>query len=241
MISPTEKVALITGAGKRRVGNCIARRLARRGYAIAVHYLSSADEARQTVAELEQQGTRAAAFPADVADPAQVDRLFDQTTDQFGRLDVLVASSDYPDTYSLLWQQQAGGTFAEVGEAAGARVDRAHGLGLVDYDRDGDYDLVVGTSLMRWDGNDSPPAPDDTYIHVLRNDSGEDVNKLILDVRGSGEPGGANRDAVGARVTVSAGGRTYVREIHGAPRRQYETSRRASPRGSARAPPNNRP
>jgi hypothetical protein len=135
--------------------------------------------------------------------------------DNDGRLDVLVASSDYPGTWSLLWQQQADGTLVEVGGQVGVRVLRAHGLGLVDYDRDGDYDLVVGISLMRWDENDNPPAPDDAYAYLLRNDGGQDANKLILHVRGSGAAGGANRDAVGARIEVSAGGQTYLREIQG--------------------------
>lgn len=135
--------------------------------------------------------------------------------DNDGRLDVLVASSDYPDTYSLLWQQEADGTFEEVGQGAGARVQRSHGIGLVDFDRDGDYDIVSGTSSARWYETDSPPYPGDVYAYVLRNDTGAAANKLLLHLRGSGAAGGANRDAVGARVTVQAGGRTFVREVQG--------------------------
>ncbi|MBW2277760.1 MAG: CRTAC1 family protein, partial [Deltaproteobacteria bacterium] len=135
--------------------------------------------------------------------------------DNDGLLDVLVASSDYPGTNSLLWQQQSDGTFVGVEDEAGAEVDRAHGIGLIDYDRDGDYDLVLGTSLMRWSASDFPPAPDDAYAYLLRNDGGQDANKMILHVRGSGAAGGANRDAVGARIQVTAGGATYTREIQG--------------------------
>ena len=36
------RVALVTGSGKRRVGAAVADALARAGYAVAVHYLSSA-------------------------------------------------------------------------------------------------------------------------------------------------------------------------------------------------------
>ncbi|MBI4956795.1 MAG: CRTAC1 family protein [Myxococcales bacterium] len=133
--------------------------------------------------------------------------------DNDGRLDVLVASSDYPGTTSLLWQQQADGKFVEVGAVTGTRIDRAHGLGLVDYDRDGDYDLVVGTSLARWGANDVPPAPDDAYAYLLRNDGGAAGNKIMLDLRGAGVAGGSNADAAGARITVHAGGRTFVREV----------------------------
>lgn len=135
--------------------------------------------------------------------------------DNDGRLDVLVASSDYPGTYSLLWQQQADQTFVEVGDGAGARVHRSHGVAVIDYDRDGDYDLVSGTSLARWAATDNPPAPDDAYAYVLRNDTGAASNKIMLHLRGAGGSGGANRDAVGARVTVTAGGKTFVREVQG--------------------------
>jgi len=97
-VSNDNKVALITGSGKRRVGNAVAAALATRGYAIALHYNASAEEARQTVAQLTEQGVRAAAFQADVADEAQVDRLFDETLSHFGRLDVMV-------TAAAVWQR----------------------------------------------------------------------------------------------------------------------------------------
>ena len=135
--------------------------------------------------------------------------------DNDGRLDVFIASSDYPDTYSLLYQQQADGAFSEVGSGAHARIHRSHGLGLIDYDRDGDYDLIVGTSMTRWSATDSPPAPEDTFAYVLRNDTGQNANKVMIHLRGSGVAGGANRDAVGARITVSAGGDTFMREVQG--------------------------
>ncbi len=93
MNPPTEKVALITGAGKRRVGNCIARRLARRGYSIAVHYNRSAGEAQETVDELSGLGVTARAFQADLAHEEEVQRLVDETLEAFGRIDVLVTAA----------------------------------------------------------------------------------------------------------------------------------------------------
>jgi pteridine reductase len=87
------KVALVTGSGKRRVGNVVARRLADRGYAVALHYRRSADEAQETVDELTAEGARARAFGANVADEADVDRLFAEVAGEFGRLDVLVAAA----------------------------------------------------------------------------------------------------------------------------------------------------
>jgi pteridine reductase len=87
------RVAMVTGAGKRRVGNTVARMLAARGYAIALHYNRSAEAAQETVVELEKHGARAQAFQADVSQQAEVDRLFDEALASFGRLDVLVTAA----------------------------------------------------------------------------------------------------------------------------------------------------
>ena len=84
------KVALITGAGKRRVGWHVADALARRSYALAIHYRSSATEAESAVAEFQSRGIEAAAFPADLTDEQAVGQLVEQTLARFGRIDVLV-------------------------------------------------------------------------------------------------------------------------------------------------------
>ncbi|MFH1918795.1 MAG: SDR family oxidoreductase [Planctomycetota bacterium] len=93
MDTESAKVALVTGAGKRRVGNVIARMLAGRGYQIALHYRRSAEEAQETVGKLEAEGVRARAFQADVSQGAEVDRLLRETLEHFGRLDVLVTAA----------------------------------------------------------------------------------------------------------------------------------------------------
>ncbi len=87
------RVALVTGAGKRRVGNAVARALAAQGYSIALNFNRSAHEAHETVLDLQQQGVAAQAFQADVAVEADVQRLFRETLDRFGRLDVLVTAA----------------------------------------------------------------------------------------------------------------------------------------------------
>jgi pteridine reductase len=89
----SSKVALITGSGKRRIGNVVALALAERGYDIALHYNHSAQEAQETVAQLEAAGIRAAAFPADFSQENEVTRLFDGVRKTFGRLDVLVTAA----------------------------------------------------------------------------------------------------------------------------------------------------
>jgi pteridine reductase len=86
----TRRVALVTGSGKKRVGAVVADALARRGYAIAVHYRTSAAEAAETVTALRAHGVEAEAFPADLADEVAVRDMIDSVLTKFGRIDVLV-------------------------------------------------------------------------------------------------------------------------------------------------------
>ncbi len=81
---------MVTGSGKRRVGNVVADALAQRGFHIALHYNRSGGEAEDTAARLRRYGVDVAAFQADLSDEQQASRLFAQATDRFGRLDVLV-------------------------------------------------------------------------------------------------------------------------------------------------------
>ena len=138
--------------------------------------------------------------------------LFDFDMD--GQLDALITSSDYPYTWSLLWRQKNDGTFKDETDDSGLQLDRAHGVALVDYDRDGDHDVLMGTSAMRWSSDDDPPYPGAVYAHLFRNDIGQDGNRLMIHLEGGGD-GGANRDAFGARIVATAGDDTYVREVVG--------------------------
>ncbi|NLS92524.1 MAG: SDR family oxidoreductase [Planctomycetaceae bacterium] len=88
-----QPVALVTGAGRRRIGNVVARWLAQEGYAVALHYHSSRAAAEETVAEVEAGGGSAACFQADVSREAEVERLFDEHMNRFGRLDALVTTA----------------------------------------------------------------------------------------------------------------------------------------------------
>jgi len=88
-----KRVALVTGAGKRRVGNTIARALADHGFSVAVCYRHSALDAQQTVEELRQKGVECEAFQADVSREGDVLRLFREVRERFGRLDVLVTAA----------------------------------------------------------------------------------------------------------------------------------------------------
>ena len=134
--------------------------------------------------------------------------------DNDGKLDIYILSSDYPGTKSMLFQQQADGKFSDTAKEAEAQVARAHGGAFVDIDRDGDYDIIVGTSFMRWNSTDADgkQKPEKQWIKVLRNDTGQDANKVMIDITGRT----ANRDAIGAKIIVKAGGKQFVREVQGA-------------------------
>ena len=80
---------VVTG-GSRGIGAAICHRLAADGHAVAVNYAADAKAAEATVAEIKKSGGRAQAFQADVADPAQLHRLFEQATKALGPLAGLV-------------------------------------------------------------------------------------------------------------------------------------------------------
>jgi len=86
-MKPTDKVAMITGAGTG-IGRHAALALMREGYAVVL-----AGRRREplaaTAAEAKALGTRALVVPTDVARPASVKALFAKTKKAFGRLDVL--------------------------------------------------------------------------------------------------------------------------------------------------------
>ena len=83
------KVAVVTGASKG-IGAAIAKQLADAGAAVVVNYASSKAGADKVVAAIADNGGKAVAVQADLANEADVRRLFAETKQAFGRLDVLV-------------------------------------------------------------------------------------------------------------------------------------------------------
>ncbi|QJE94247.1 SDR family NAD(P)-dependent oxidoreductase [Luteolibacter luteus] len=85
----TDKVAIVTGASKG-IGAAIAKSFAREGAAVVVNYATSSSDADSVVAEITDAGGRAIAIQASVSEPCAVKRLFQETKEAFGKLDVLV-------------------------------------------------------------------------------------------------------------------------------------------------------
>jgi len=92
------KLALVTG-GSRGIGRATARLLAARGYRVAVNYRQREEEARQVVAQIQQQGGDAFAIRADISDEAEVMALFAQLDQQPEPLTLLVNNA------GILFQQ----------------------------------------------------------------------------------------------------------------------------------------
>ena len=90
-------VLLVTGGG-RGIGAATARLAAQRGYAVAVNYAHNASTAEQLVADIRAQGGQAIALQADVADEAQVLRLFATVDAQLGPLRGLVNNAGVVDS-----------------------------------------------------------------------------------------------------------------------------------------------
>jgi NAD(P)-dependent dehydrogenase (short-subunit alcohol dehydrogenase family) len=89
MTENTIRTALVTGAGVR-IGRAIALGLAKAGWAVAVHYRRSGDEARETVAEIQAAGSKAVAVAADLNDESQVETLVSRAADSLGPISCLI-------------------------------------------------------------------------------------------------------------------------------------------------------
>jgi 3-oxoacyl-[acyl-carrier protein] reductase len=89
MTNLTGKVAIVT-ASSRGIWRAVALRLSRDGAAVAVNYITAPDKANAVVQEIESHGGRAIAIQGSVAAKADVLRLFDETEQQLGAIDIVV-------------------------------------------------------------------------------------------------------------------------------------------------------
>ena len=131
------QVAIVTGASKG-IGRAVAVAFAARGARVA---LASRNERllREHVAEIESRGGQALAIPTDVSDETSVAALFEQVTDAFGAVNLLVnsagavAKTPFAELDSATWDHVLGvnlrGTFLCCRAAFRAMI--ANGGGVI--------------------------------------------------------------------------------------------------------------
>jgi 3-oxoacyl-[acyl-carrier protein] reductase len=89
LLSLKDRVAVVTGAS-RGIGRAVALELARRGAAVVVNYLKSAEAAETLVNEIKAGGGQAVSFQGDVADFLVAQNLIKFAVETFGDLHILV-------------------------------------------------------------------------------------------------------------------------------------------------------
>jgi len=132
----------------------------------------------------------------DFDNDAQIDLAF-ANGHIFDNAPVFRAGATYAQR-NLLFRNIAPRRFADVSRSAGpgfALEKVSRGLIAGDIDNDGDLDLVVTNNGQAAD--------------VLRNDGGNRRNAMLVRLVGTR----SNRDAVGARIRITTGMRTQIREV----------------------------
>lgn len=102
------KTILITGSS-RGIGAATALLAAERGFAVAVNYNKSQEEAENVVELIKQNGGEAKAFQADVSKEEDIIRLFEEVNATFGHLTSLVNNAGILEKQSgladITWQR----------------------------------------------------------------------------------------------------------------------------------------
>jgi len=129
----------------------------------------------------------------------------------------LVCQGRAANSPNILYENLGNGIFQtalDVGGAAGSSLGRGNGVSTVDYDGDGYIDLLVTNGRGLAPLNDGP-------AQLFRN-TGSGNNWLELALEGVM----SNRDAIGARVLVTAGGITQMRDLDGGMHRFTQNHKR---------------
>ena len=101
MGKPQAGVLLVTG-GSRGIGAATARLAAAQGWAVAVNYAANSLAADEVVRHIRSAGGNAITVQADVADEAQVLRMFEKIDAKLGRLTGLVKNAGVVDVTARL-------------------------------------------------------------------------------------------------------------------------------------------
>ncbi|MHC4722121.1 MAG: SDR family NAD(P)-dependent oxidoreductase [Planctomycetota bacterium] len=155
-----DKVALVTG-GSRGLGKAICLSLAAEGAKVAVNYRRTADKAQAVVDEIKTQyGLEALTVGGNVAEEADVLSIFEQVTEKFSQIDILVNNAavcptcQVKDMSKQMWTETI-----EVNLTGTFLTSREFVKRLLDADRKGRIVNIVSQAAFR--GSTTGHAPYD--------------------------------------------------------------------------------
>jgi 3-oxoacyl-[acyl-carrier protein] reductase len=181
--SRTDRVAIVTG-GSRGLGRAVTLELAHLGHAVVVTYARDPAAADAVIDEILAAHGTATAVRGDVADDLDMERLFAETIEAFGGVDVVVHAVDGIGPGTSIVNRHAsrelrdGGAIVDLGAPVVPRdVIEAATCGLARQLRNRD---ITVNAIAAGDGWDASAVAIAKVVAFLVSDDGHWVNGQVI-------------------------------------------------------------